>query len=65
MRNNSEQMSLSVESSKFFNGASDDVVSLNTSASVVTCDAEKVLATPEWWMSKYLPVSLLCSDHTF
>ncbi|KAG1846407.1 hypothetical protein DFJ58DRAFT_730536 [Suillus subalutaceus] len=52
MRNNSEQLSLSVDSSRFSNGASNDGVSLNTSATVV-CDAEKVLATPEWWMNAY------------
>ncbi|KAG2037042.1 hypothetical protein BDR03DRAFT_864791 [Suillus americanus] len=55
MRNNSEQLSLSVDSSRFSNGASNDVVSLNTSATIVVRDAEKVLAAPQWWMSKYLP----------
>ncbi|KAG2339420.1 hypothetical protein BDR05DRAFT_1003382 [Suillus weaverae] len=55
MRNDSEQLSSSVDSSGFFNGASNDVVSFNTSATVVACDAEKVPVTPEWWMSKYLP----------
>lgn len=65
MRNNSEQLSSSIDSSRSFNGASNDVVSFNTSATVVACDAEKVPVTPEWWMSKYLPVSLLSSDHTF
>jgi hypothetical protein len=65
MRNNSEQLSSSIDSSRSFNGASNDVDSFNTSATVVACDAEKVPVTPEWWLSKYLPVSLLSSDHTF
>lgn len=65
MQNNSEQRSLSVGSSRSFNGASNDVVSFNTSAIVVTSDAENVPVTPEWWMSKYLPVSLLFLDLTF
>ncbi|KAG2358946.1 general substrate transporter [Suillus spraguei] len=57
MHNNSERPALFVDSSRFSNGASNDVVSFNTSATVVACDAEKVLVTPgpEWWMSKYLP----------
>ncbi|KIK40141.1 hypothetical protein CY34DRAFT_807508 [Suillus luteus UH-Slu-Lm8-n1] len=55
MRNISEQLSSSIDLSRSFNGASNDVVSFNTSATVVACDAEKVPVTPEWWMSKYLP----------
>lgn len=55
MQNNSEQRSLSVGSSRSFNGASNDVVSFKTSAIVVTSDAENVPVTSEWWMSKYLP----------
>ncbi|KAG1870516.1 hypothetical protein C8R48DRAFT_597099 [Suillus tomentosus] len=55
MQNNLEQRSLSVGSSRSFNGASNNVVSFNTSAIVVTSDAENVPVTPEWWMSKYLP----------
>ncbi|KAG1799908.1 uncharacterized protein HD556DRAFT_1230903 [Suillus plorans] len=55
MQSNSEQRSLSVGSSRSVNGASNDVASFNTSAIIVTCHAENVPVTPEWWMSKYLP----------